>query len=195
MTNSEFDNILQAVKVVSEYDGIWAVCGGWAIDLYLNRITRHHKDFDFAILRRDQLSIQNYLSVRGWTLEKAASGQLLPWETGEWIDPPVHTIWCKHPSATPNFIELLFNERDDFNFLFRRDFSITLPVKKMILSSPLRIPILAPEIVILYKSLNTEEPSNTADFRNVLPTLSSESRDWFERSLRKLSPRNDLLEN
>jgi hypothetical protein len=184
MLDLEF--VLEATKILADYDRPWAVCGGWALDLFLNRVTRPHKDVDFAVLRKDQLGIQEYLLSRGWTLEKAVSGELLPWRMGEWIDLPVHTIWCKNPKASPDFIELLFNEVDSTDFLFRRDTSITLPIEKMILSSALGIPILAPEIVLLYKSVKPEDPSASADFRNVLPELSSESRNWLAIALDKL---------
>lgn len=186
MSNTDFNNVIQAVKFFADYDRPWAVCGGWAIDLFLNRITRSHKDIDFVILRKDQLIIQETFWSRGWTLEKAFKGQLVPWQTGEWIDLPVHIIWCKNPKASPDFIELLFNETDEVNFMFRRDHSITLPLGKMIVSTASGIPILAPEIVLLYKSANTEDPSAATDFKNVLPRLSSETRGWLAVALKKL---------
>ena len=185
MNHTDFADALKAVNILDDYDKPWAVCGGWAIDLYLNHLTRTHKDVDFVILRRDQLVIQEYLMSRGWTLEKAIRGQLFPWYPGEWIDLPIHIIWCKNPEASPDFIELLFNEVDEVNFFFRREPSITLPREKMIISSPSGFPILAPEIVLLYKSSKPEDPSVTADFRNVLPELSSEARDWLANALKK----------
>lgn len=173
INNVDFADVIHAVGLFDDYDRLWVVCGGWAIDLFLNRITRPHKDVDFAVLRKDQLIIQEYLLSRGWILEKAVSGELVPWQQCEWIDLPVHTIWCKNPKAFPDFIELLFNEVDSTDFLFRRDTSITLPIEKMILLSASGIPILAPEIVLLYKSVRPEDPSAVADFKNVLPQLFS----------------------
>ena len=186
MRGSDFRELIYAVKLFEDYDSPWAICGGWAIDLFLNRVTRPHKDVDFAVLRKDQLVIQEYLLSRGWTLEEAVNGKLIPWQKGEWIDLPVHTIWCKHPSARPDFIELLFNEVDKTNFCFRRDTSITVPLEKMIMSSVLGIPRLAPEIVLLYKSIKPEAPSVAADFRNALPGLPSEARNWLITALKKL---------
>lgn len=195
MNQTDFADALKAVNILNDYDKPWAVCGGWAIDLYLNYLTRTHKDVDFVILRRDQLVIQEYLMSRGWTLEKAIRGQLIPWHPGEWIDLPVHIIWCKNPEASPDFIELLFNEVDEVNFFFRREPSITLPLEKMIISSPSGFPILAPEIVLLYKSSKTEDPSVATDFRNVLPKLSSQAREWLAAALRKSNPAHVWLEN
>lgn len=194
MSDIEFGDVYQAVKLLAGYTRPWAVCGGWAIDLYLNRATRPHKDVDFVVLRKDQLIIRAYLLSQGWSLEKSVRGQLVPWQPGEWIDLPIHIIWCKNPKASPDFVELLFNEVDEVNFLFRRDPSITLPLEKMIISTVSGIPILAPEIVLLYKSANAEDPSYTSDFKNVLPKLSSEARDWFATTLRKLYPDHPWLE-
>jgi len=195
MSNTDFNNVIQAVKLFADYDRPWAVCGGWAIDLFLNRITRSHKDIDFVILRKDQLIIQEIFWSRGWTLEKAVNGQLVPWQTGEWIDLPVHIIWCKNLKASPDFIELLFNETDEVNFMFRRNHSITLPLGKMIISTAFGIPILAPAIVLLYKSANAEDPSAVTDFKNVLPRLSSETRDWLAVALKKLYTNHVWLED
>ena len=186
MSEADFADVFQAAALFADYDRPWAVCGGWAIDLFLNRVTRPHKDVDFAFLRKDQLIIQKYLSARGWIIEKAASGQLVPWQKGDWIDLPVHTIWCKNPSASPDFIELLFNEVDEVNFHFRRDTSITLPLEKMIVSSASGIPILAPEIVLLYKSKNVEASPYVGELKKVWPYLCSEARDWFASALKKL---------
>ena len=86
MNVTDFSDVIQATNLFAGYDRPWAVCGGWAIDLYLNRVKRNHKDVDFAVLRKDQLVIQNHLSLQGWTLEKAVNGQLIPWLAGEWIE-------------------------------------------------------------------------------------------------------------
>lgn len=185
MSHTGFGDVIRAAKILANYDQPWAVCGGWAIDLYLNRVTRTHKDVDFFVLRKDQLVIQEYLSSRGWTLEKAVSGQLVPWQLGEWIDLPVHVIWCKNPKVSPDSIELLFNEVDDRNFLYRRDFSLTHSIEGLIITSELEIPILAPEIVLLYKSAKPEDPAAASDFKNVLPALSLRSCAWLRSSLKK----------
>ena len=195
MNDADFSDVTRAAKLLENYDRLWAFCGGWAIDLFLSRLTRSHKDVDFAILRRDQRVIQEYLSSRDWVLEKVVKGQLVPWQQGEWIDLPVHVIWCKNPKASPDFVELLFNEVDQDRFLYRKDLSITLPFEKMIISSLSGIPILAPEIVLLYKSRGPDDPSAAADFKNILPELSAERRAWLSAALRKSNPEHVWLKN
>ena len=116
-----FSGLFQAAQVMQSFPFTWFVCGGWAIDLYMKRVLRKHKDVDIGIWRRDQLEFAAYLRARGWTLQKASGGRLLPWTPGEILRLPVHVIWCKHATAQPDFIEILLNEVDDTQFLFRRD--------------------------------------------------------------------------
>ena len=37
--------------LLSDFDEKWAFCGGWAIDLALNCVTREHKDVDIMLFR------------------------------------------------------------------------------------------------------------------------------------------------
>ncbi len=50
--------------LMADFPGRWGFCGGWAIDLFLARPTRAHKDIDLAILRRDQRTLYRYLRAR-----------------------------------------------------------------------------------------------------------------------------------
>jgi len=52
----------------------WAVAGGWAIDLYLGRVTRQHADVDIAVWRDEQLRLREALPE--WRFSIADSGQL-----------------------------------------------------------------------------------------------------------------------
>lgn len=194
MSEAGFGEVLNAVRVLDGYNSPWAVCGGWAIDLFLDRMTRSHKDVDFLVLRRDQLFLQRHLLSKGWALEKAVHGSLLPWEADEWLDLPVHIIWCRNLHASPDFTEFLLDDAVDGYFIYRRDRSITFPAEKMILRSLAGVPILAPEIALLYKSGKPEEdPSTVSDFENVLPSLSLPSRHWLAAALRKINPEHIWL--
>ena len=166
----------------------WYVCGGWALDLFLGRVTRDHKDVDIAVARRDQLGVRDYLRRRGWSLEKASDGRLSPWDEGEWLAPPLHVVWCRNGAHDPPFFELLFNEVDDELFRFRRDQSVTLPRARMSFVSDCGLPVLAPEVVLLYKSNSPDEYA--ADFRAAAASLSEESRAWLKGALAKNSARH-----
>ncbi|MCA1623652.1 MAG: hypothetical protein LC768_16195 [Acidobacteria bacterium] len=162
----------------------WFVCGGWAIDLFLNRVTRRHKDIDIAIARNDQFKVRDYLWQRGWKLEKAIDGKLIPWIGNEPLVLPVHTIWCRKDKYDPNFVEVLLNEIEEDQFRFRRDRSITLARERMFFTTSCGLLVLAPEIVLLYKSNSPEEYD--ADFQNTAKSLAEESRVWLKVSLNRL---------
>lgn len=180
--------------LLSDYPHSWAIGGGWAIDLYLNHLTRDHKDIDIILERHDQLDAQAYLMGRGWALEVAAQGRLSPWQVGAWLDLPIHTIWCRHPAHQPDFIELLLNEWDGDTFIFRRDPSLTRPRQQAVIMSAAGLPILAPEIALLYKSNRPTEGHNSADFHTCLPALTSDARAWLHNGLTCEDPNHPWLE-
>ncbi len=173
----------------------WGFCGGWAIDLFLNRITRSHKDVDVAVWRTDQNLVFAFLRQRGWTLELAEDGQLIPLPEGEYISLPFHTVWCRNTNYSPDFLEILLNEAEEDKFLFRRDPSTHYPRNQTFMRAQSGLPILAPEIALLYKSKSASQPENRADFQAILPALSTSQRQWLAQALYKLSPKHEWLED
>jgi len=171
----------------------WGFCGGWAIDLFLNRVTRSHKDVDVAILRTDQRLVFDFLRQRGWTLEQAVDGKLHPFQEDEFLTPPVHTIWCRNAGYHPDFLEVLLNESEGDQFVFRRDHSIRCSLQEAFVISPSGIPILAPEIALLYKSKSPLYVGNHLDFQSVIPLLNAHRRQWLTQALIKLSPEHEWL--
>jgi hypothetical protein len=170
----------------------WYVCGGWAIDLFLGRVTREHKDVDVSIARRGQSEVRDYMLRRGWRLEKAFNGELSPWRDGETLAPTVHTVWCRSDEHDPDFVELLFDEIDDERFSFRRDPAVTLARGRISFKSSSGLPVLAPEIVLLYKASRPEEYA--ADFDNAAGSLDEEARAWLRAALDRVRARHPWAE-
>jgi hypothetical protein len=166
----------------------WGVAGGWALDLFLDRVTRKHRDIDVAILREDQLVLQEYLVFRGWSCEYVHEGKLCPWQGGESLQLPSHEIWCRVQSGSVRRLEVLLNERQGDAFVFRRDARIIAPLGRTFIRSNSGIPILAPEIVLLYKSKRAVEPREQLDFSNALDALGAERRQWLFASLTVAEP-------
>ena len=103
-----------------------------------------------------------------------------------WLALPLHAVWCRNEAHDPDFFELLLNEMDAGQFRFRRAPSVTLPRARMSFESAGGLPVLAPEIVLLYKSNGPEE--SEADFRHAAPALSGEARAWLKGALDTVSP-------
>ena len=158
----------------------WFVAGGWAVDLFVGKETRNHKDIEIAIFRKDQIALQNYFS--GWQLRKAQSGELLIWKQNEILELPIHEIHCFKQIAEPQSLEVLLNETNDDKWFFRRNAKITKPLAKLHLTSDLGIKFLRPEIVLLYKSKNPRA-KDQQDFEIVRKCLDAESKEWLKDAL------------
>ena len=140
-----FAEVEKVASLLRDLPCEWYVCGGWAVDLFLGRVTRAHKDVDVSVARRNQLEVRQYMNARGWRLEKAHDGRLTPWEDGEFLSPPLHTVWCRSDAHEPDFVEFQLDEIDDERFAFRRDASVTLPRGRMSFTTPSGVPVLAPD--------------------------------------------------
>jgi hypothetical protein len=87
----------------------WCVAGGWALDLFLGRVTRTHADLELAVLREDQASLQGHLA--GWSFEKVVEGRRAEWPASERLALPVHEIHARSVGESRRAIEFLLNER------------------------------------------------------------------------------------
>ena len=163
----------------------WWIAGGWAIDLFLNRSTRKHQDIEVALLRRDQQAIRGYLV--DWELHYAADHELHVWPEGQRLELPIHEIWARKRSESQWRLELLLNECRDEQWLFRRDTRIARPLEEVGLITAAGLPVLAPEIVLLYKARHAES-RDEADLTAVLPALDHERRRWLHSALDLVHP-------
>ena len=120
-----FPEARAVTALLADFTRPWAFCGGWAIDLFLDRQTRAHKDVDIAVARRDQLRLQAYLAGRGWHLQIAHQGTLTDWQPGEYVELPRHGIWCQNPAAEPDFLEILLNEITTVDNALTRPWTVT----------------------------------------------------------------------
>lgn len=181
---AKFSVLEKTAELLSGLACDWFFCGGWGLDLFVGRVTRSHKDVDIAVARRDQLSVQAYLAEKEWRLEVAHDGKLRPWREGHRLELPIHTIWCSNADEDPAFLEVLLNEIDHQEFRFRRDEAISMPVSRMAFSTPSGLRVLAPEIILLYKS--NKVPEYDIDLQNTLDSLSTDAREWLRTALEHL---------
>ena len=182
IAKSELSALRHVALLKNRGEVSWCVCGGWAIDLWLNELTRPHKDIDIAVRRQDQTRIQTHLVVDGWQLDIAHRGELTSWKLGEVLKAPYHTVWCRRDNQ---FFEILLNEWDTERFCYRRDPLVWLPNAVAIKQSATDLPVLAPEFVLLYKSSEPETPENQSDFVAAYPLLEPSARSWLREAITK----------
>ena len=166
-------------RIFADYPGIWCVAGGWALDLFTGEQSRPHEDIDMVVARADLPLL--HAAFPHWELV-AAHGVLTPWEAGKPLPGGAHDIWCKGASG---FFEAQFmvSEFTDTEWVFRRNDRIRGPRAEMIVTSGFGLPIMAPEIQLLYKSALTRRPKDDQDFAHTLPFLSAERRAWLASHL------------
>jgi hypothetical protein len=177
-----FEPATRIAAYFARYAGPWYIAGGWAVDLFLGRQTRMHQDIEVAVLRRDQRPLQRVFD--GWTWTKVVpglqGGARTVWREQEWLELPTHELCARAHNG--ELVEVLLQEADDAAWRFRREPAVTKPLSELGLRSALGIPILAPEVVLLYKA-KSPRPKDEQDFTALLPALGEEQVTWLGEAL------------
>ena len=174
-------------RLMSSFDAPWWVAGGRALDLWIGRQTRVHQDVDVAILRADQKQLHETLG--GWELYYATPDhRLLPYRSDRWLEVPLHGVWARPASDSPWLCEFLLTEHEGQQWVYRRNPAVRKPLDEVgVMSSARGVPILVPEIVLLYKAHELTE-KDEADFRSALPHLSPSRKAWLLGTLDETTP-------
>jgi len=160
------------------YPGTWCVAGGWALDLVSGGQSRPHSDIDIQIDRGDLPILHQ--SLPGCLLY-AAHGDLTLWEPGTILPPEIHNIWCRR-SGNPWEFQLMVGEFTATEWVFRRDDRIRGTREAMIQWID-GLPVMAPEIQLLYTSRLPNRPKGEHDFDHTLPHLTATQRQWLAANL------------
>jgi hypothetical protein len=168
----------------------WWVAGGFAVDLFLGRETRHHGDIDVATLRRDVEALRQLLDAYEFFI--AHDGRLIPWH-GDDLEPAHHQFWARPPDDTAWSFEVLLEGTDGPKWIYRRDPRITLPLTRFGEATPDGIPYTKPEVALLYKSNSIDVPRNAADFTAAAPHLSPNARRWLHDAIAVTNPHHPWL--
>jgi len=179
---SELSEHLSGLKVE------WHLCGGFAIDAYLGKVTRKHKDVDITVSFKDMMECIRYLKLKGWEIDAPVGNQRLVTVVYALQNSELYfdNIWCYKEGANfiktekidgvfkyakfvsreqteLDFIEVLFNKIENGVFYYKRNYNITREVHKAFIKKA-EISILAPEIILLYKSRNSENSDYQYDY-------------------------------
>ena len=86
-----------------------------------------------------------------------------------------------------NYIEFLFNEKTEDEFVYVRDNRVRRKLEKVILEKD-GIPYFAPELCLLFKSSDIEREGYQQDFELTVERLNEEQKTWFQEAMEKLYP-------
>jgi GrpB-like predicted nucleotidyltransferase (UPF0157 family) len=190
-----FEAVESVAAELKDYPGFWAVSSGWALDLYLDRVTRVHHDVDVVVNRAEQLALQQHLSGRGWKFVTPFEGKLEPWPPYMTLELPRHQVHALREEA---FIDFQLTPLQQSIWHYRRAPNIVRHLDRAVLRSVGGIPFLAPEVVLLFKSKNTsdkqERPQDQIDFEAVCSHLEPERRAWLRWALLATSAEHPWIE-
>lgn len=171
----------------------WLIGAGWALDAWLFFVGRVHHDVDVIVWRDQQLKLQAWLVMRGWTLHAVQNGLYSPWQSGQTLELPIHQL---HAERGAERLEVLFAERDAMRWVYRRDPRISRELSRATLETAFGFHVLAPEIVLLFKSKSADGASRSkdqADFERSVTRLRPEARGWLRDALLVTNPQHEWL--
>lgn len=90
-------------------------------------------------------------------------------------------------------LEVLLNETKENDWKFRRDLTISHPLKSVWSYSDTGIPYLNPEIVLLYKVKNTREKDHQ-DFMAIIDKLDNQRKKWLHYAIHLHEPEHKWLQ-
>ncbi len=202
----------QLRQLMADADFAWAICGGYALDLFLNRNTRMHGDVDLCVFETDREKVVEYFAQRGWRVyeycgqgkvrriginSKSEAGRNLMCVLG--APAFVRFYPCDEAGLfyheffhvgmdTLNFIDILFNKGSDGDFTAEiSSQAVRRKWEKAVLRRG-NVPFLAPEMVLLFKAANAEKEEYRLDFEQTYCCMNQEQKLWFTENLQRLYP-------
>jgi hypothetical protein len=167
----------------------WAVAGGWALDLFLGRITRAHEDLEIVVLADDVPEVLDEFASPQWRWYVPTDGWLHP------LDSPLyrqsHQTWLWSDVDRAFVLDVFRDQHDGDTWICRRDPTMTMPWSEA--HHDATTPYLVPEIVLLFKAKHSRA-KDEQDLRTVLPALTTEQRAWLRTAIERVHPGHAWLQ-
>lgn len=190
----------------------YAVCGGFAIELFLDKSIRKHGDIDISAFWHDRDKIILYMRSLDFDIYEPCGNRICHHITD--VSNQVkakRNLFCIKPDSNfavffpqdekdmcriefdgngqtkSDFVEIIFNDTNGGNFLYARNNEISLPLDKAIMNRN-GIPYLAPELVLLYKSTDIEREGYQADYDAAMQKMNTGQKNWLKKALQKMYP-------
>ena len=204
--------VLECNELLKDGGFEYAFCGGYAIELFLDKTVRKHGDIDISVFWDERDKIILFMQSLGWRVYELCGGG-----KAHYISDVANQIKakrnifcmtnnCEIVSLTPidepdmfivdfdhkgqdklTFIEFLFNNKDSDRFLYARNHDVSLLLSQAILTRH-EIKYLAPEMVLLYKSTDIERDGYQTDYDLAIQAMAAEQKNWLKNALEAMNP-------
>ncbi len=199
--------VARIAELMSTYRPAWALCGGWAVDAWLGRLTRDHGDVDVVVFESDRQALFGHLA--GWQLIAHEQGEVTQGGADLWDGCPlmlpahVHARPPEESGPLPErfdprgmrmlsvddgfWLDIPLCECSDGDWVLSHEPRVALPLAVCIRESGWGLPTVAPEVILFFKATlyvgtkNHLRPTDEADFLALLPELSEGQREWLRR--------------
>lgn len=191
-----FAPINTAARLMAGFPYPWFVSGGWAIDMFLNQVTRAHSDLEIGLFREHQNALRNQFA--GWRLTKSdflrpEGAAWVPWNEGDWVAAPLFQVQAWRSQDEEPDYDFFLNDLVDGMWQFRREPSIMRPVEEVVLYTTDGIPFLAPDVQLAFKAKG-QRPKDDQDFALTSPHLSTAQHNWLAMALKAAYGEHHWLE-
>lgn len=153
----------------------YALCGGYALELFTNTKKRNHSDVDITLFKEDRKVAVDYILRKGWDVYEPLHSEDSLRKITDSSDKNVQNIfniWAMEPNCSfikiePktgednrfifeildkeqknfDFMDIIFNTQKDGNFICNNEKNILREIDKAILYHD-NLPFLAPEVIL-----------------------------------------------
>ena len=177
-----FETCMKVKTIMDKYGYPWFITGGWAIDLFLNKETREHKDIEIGIYRKNQMQLYRHFGKqKKYYIDNTShigKKEKREWNK-EYLRLPIYEVYVEYDGIE---IKVVLNEKDEDNWIYRLNEKIKLNEEKAILNNEEEIPYLCPEIVLLHKSKDMRD-KDIADISNANEKMDESQKKWLMDSI------------
>jgi aminoglycoside phosphotransferase len=168
------------------------VAGGWAVDLFAQRVRRQHSDVDIAILYRDVHYLAETFREPRPVLVDPETGERREWTPNEQLKPGPHGFVIPDDSH-PCPITIMLTASSGNEWVYHRGTGkVRRPHALMTLTTESGLPFVGPEVALLYKS-PTLRPKDWQDFADIHEMLDDERREWLVHNIAARFPDHPWL--
>ena len=191
-TNHVPDAVAGVADLMSTFQPTWALCGGWAVDAWLGRLTRDHGDVDISVFIQDQRALFDHLA--GWQLvahDPHVSGDKSELWAGRRLHLPAHIhgrldagerLPERLDAASGFGLDIQLDDRSGDDWVLSRQPRISVPLRNGVQQAPWGLPTVVPEVLLFFKARELRR-RDKLDFLALLPHLTAEQRDWLRNAI------------